>query len=103
MADTQRDGRDGRTNGGSADRPDKGPPLRVPTRVPWWVESPAEWGPGATTAALFGQRFWLLLLGLLDDLPFLPTGTGRPVVAGSKHPEVYLRLSENGSVMHRSS
>jgi hypothetical protein len=80
-----------------------GAPLRVPTRVPWRVESPAEWGPGATTAALFGQRFWLLLLGLLDDLPFLPTGTGPPVVAGSKHPEVYLRLSENGSVTDRSS
>ena len=26
--------------------------------------------------ACSGPRFWLLLLGLLDDLPFLPTGTG---------------------------
>jgi hypothetical protein len=50
MADTPRDGRDGRTNGGSANRPDRG--------------------------RLFGLRFWPLLLGLLDDLPFLPTGTG---------------------------
>jgi hypothetical protein len=45
MADTPRDGRDGRTNGGSANRPDRG--------------------------RLFGLRFWPLLLGLLGR-PSLP-------------------------------
>jgi hypothetical protein len=75
MADTQRDGRDGRTNGWSADGRDWGR-AQGATRVPGRVESPAGWRPGATTPRLFGPRFWLLLLGLLDDLPFLPTGTG---------------------------
>jgi hypothetical protein len=104
MADTQRDGRDGRTNGGSADRPDRGPHsgCRPGCRSGWRARRNG--GQEPQRPRLFGPRFLLLLLGLLDDLSFsCRRAPVRPVVAGSKHPEVYLRLSENGSVKHRSS
>jgi hypothetical protein len=54
----------------------QGAPLRVPTRAPWRVESPARWRPGATTAAPARTTVLAVPAGLLDDLPFLPTGTG---------------------------
>ena len=76
MADTQRDGRDGRTNGGSADRPDRGrrSGCRPGCRGGWRARR--DGGQEPQRPRQFGPRFWLLLLGLLDDLPFLPTGTG---------------------------
>jgi hypothetical protein len=56
MADTQRDGRDGRTNGGSADRPDRGRRTGCDP-VPWRMESPAGWRPGAHNGrACSGRR-----------------------------------------------
>ena len=76
MADTQRDGWDGSTNGGSADRPEQGAPLRVPTRVPWRVESPAGWQPGATTAAPVRATVLAAPAGGAGRPLFLPTGTG---------------------------
>jgi hypothetical protein len=98
MADTQRDGRDGRTNGGSADRPDRGrrSGCRPGCRGGWRARR--DGGQEPQRPRLFGPWFWLLLLGLLDDLPFRRRAPVRPVVAGSKHPEVHLWLSENGSV-----
>ena len=63
------------------------------------VESPRDGGQEPQRPRQFGPRFWLFLLGLLDDLPFLPTGTG-PARCGRppSTPRVHLRLSENGSV-----
>jgi hypothetical protein len=98
MADTQRDGRDGRTNGGSADRPDRAAPLEGADPVPWRVESPAGWRPGATTAACSGHGSGCSCWGCWTTFPSCRRAPVRPVVAGSKHPEVHLRLSENGSV-----
>jgi hypothetical protein len=76
MADTQRDGRDGRTNGGSADRPDSGrhSGCRPGCRGGWRARR--DGGQEPQRPRQFWPRFWLLLLGLLDDLPFLPTGIG---------------------------
>jgi cell division protease FtsH len=66
MADTQRDGRDGRPNAGSAERPDRAGPLEGGGRVPWRVEGARrDGGQGPQRPRLFGPRFWLLLLGLL--------------------------------------
>jgi hypothetical protein len=88
MADTQRDGRgDGRTNGGRADRPDRAP-LRVPTRVLWRVESPADGGQEPQRPRQFGPRFWLIL----------PTGTGPARCGRLQAPRGAPALSENGSV-----
>jgi hypothetical protein len=64
------------TNGGSADRPDRGrrSGCRPGCRGGWRARRDGSQEP--QRPRLFGPRFWLLLLGLLDDLPFLPTGTG---------------------------
>jgi hypothetical protein len=68
MADTQRDGRDGRADGGCADRPDRAAPLEGTDRVPWRVEG-ARPSDGRTAAPrLFGPRCWLLLLVLTSNL-----------------------------------
>ena len=85
-------------NGGSADRPDRGrrSGCRPGCRGGWRARR--DGGQEPQRPRLFGPRFWLLLLGLLDDLPSCRRPPVRPVVAGSKHPEVHLRLSENGSV-----
>ena len=66
MADTQRDGRDARTNAGSPERPDRGATPEGGDRVPWRVEGARrEGGKGPQRTRLFGPRFWMLLLGLL--------------------------------------
>jgi cell division protease FtsH len=66
MADTQRDGRDGRPNAGSPGRADRGAAPEGGDRVPWRVEGARrDGGQGAQRPRLFGPRFWLLLLGLL--------------------------------------
>ena len=66
MADTQRDGRDARTNAGSPERPDRGATPEGGDRVPWRVEGARrEGGKGPQRTRLFGLRFWMLLLGLL--------------------------------------
>ena len=66
MADTQRDGRDARTNAGSSERPDRGATPEGGDRVPWRVEGARrEGGKGPQRTRLFGPRFWMLLLGLL--------------------------------------
>ena len=66
MADTQRDGRDARTNAGSPERPDRGATPKGSDRVPWRVEGARrEGGKGPQRTRLFGLRFWMLLLGLL--------------------------------------
>src|SRR5215211_6996672 len=66
MADTQRDGRDARTNAGSPERPGRAPAEGV-DRVPWRVEGARRSGGGTDPERpkLFGPRFWMLLLGLL--------------------------------------
>jgi cell division protease FtsH len=66
MADTQRDGRDARTNAGSPERPGRAPAEGV-DRVPWRVEGARRSGgdTGPERPRLFGPRFWMLLLGLL--------------------------------------
>src|SRR5215211_2662447 len=66
MADTQRDGRDARTNAGSPERPGRAPAEGV-DRVPWRVEGARRSGGGTDLERprLFGPRFWMLLLGLL--------------------------------------
>jgi hypothetical protein len=76
MANTQRDERNGRADGGSADRPDRGrrSGCRPGCRGGWRARR--DGGQEPQRPRLFGPRFWLLLLGLLDDLPFPPTGTG---------------------------
>src|SRR5918993_5848699 len=64
MADTQRDGRDARTNG-SRERPGRAP-AEDADRVPWRVEGARREGDkGPQRPRLFGPRFWMLLLGLL--------------------------------------
>jgi hypothetical protein len=98
MADTQRDGRDGTTNGGSADRPDRGRrsgcrPGAVAGGEPGGMAARSHngracWGHGS------GCSYW----GCWTTFPSCRRAPVRPVVAGSKHPEVHLRLSENGSV-----
>ena len=98
MADTQRDGREGRTNGESADRPDRGRRSGCPTRVPARVDSPAGWQPGAKTAACSGHGSGCSCWGCWTTFLSCRRAPVRPVVAGSRHPEVHLRLSENGSV-----
>jgi cell division protease FtsH len=66
MADTQRDGRDARTNAGSPERPDRGAAPEGGDRVPWRVEGARrDRGQGPQRPRLFGPRFWMLLLGLL--------------------------------------
>jgi cell division protease FtsH len=66
MADSQRDGRDGRPNAGSAERADRSAPPEGGDRVPWRVEGARrDGGQGRQGPRLFGPRFWLLLLGLL--------------------------------------
>jgi cell division protease FtsH len=66
MADTQRDGRDARTNAGSPERPDRGATPEGGDRVPWRVEGARRaGGKGPQRTRLFGPRFWMLLLGLL--------------------------------------
>ena len=98
MADTPtgREGRHGqRRECGPAGQ---GAPLRVPTRVPWRVESPAGWRPGATTAAPVRATVLAARAGAAGRPSFPARAPVRPVVAGSKHPEVHLRLLENGSV-----
>ena len=66
MADTQRNGRDARTNAGSPERPDRGATPEGGDRVPWRVEGARrEGGKGPQRTRLFGPRFWMLLLGLL--------------------------------------
>jgi cell division protease FtsH len=66
MADTQRDGRDARTNAGSPERPDRGATPEGGDRVPWRVEGARrEGGKGPQRTRLFRPRFWMLLLGLL--------------------------------------
>jgi hypothetical protein len=69
MANTQWDGRDGRADDGSADRPDRAAPLEGADRVPWRVDGarPAD-GRSLQRPRLFGPRFWLLLLGLLTSV-----------------------------------
>jgi hypothetical protein len=69
MADTQRDGRNGRANDGSVDRPDRAAPLERANRVPWRVDGarPSD-GRSLQRPRLFGPRCWLLLLGLLIEL-----------------------------------
>jgi hypothetical protein len=94
MADTQRDGRDGRTNGRSADRPDRG--RRSGCRPGWTARRDGSQEP--QRPRLFGPRFWLLLLGCWTTFLSCRRAPVQPVVAGSRHPEVHLRLSENGSV-----
>src|SRR5512132_2962197 len=66
MADTQRDGRDARTNAGSPERPGRAPAEGV-DRVPWRVEGARRSGgdTGPERPRLFGPRFWWILLGLL--------------------------------------
>jgi cell division protease FtsH len=66
MADTQRGGRDARTNAGSSERPDRAPAERA-DRVPWRVEGARRSGgdTGPERPRLFGPRFWMVLLGLL--------------------------------------
>jgi cell division protease FtsH len=67
MADTQRDGRDARTNAGSPEPPDRGVSPEGGDRVPWRVEGARRSG-GQTPPPrprLFGPRFWMFLLGLL--------------------------------------
>ena len=66
MADTQRDGRDARTNAGSPERPGRAP-AKGADRVPWRVEGARRSGgdTGPERPRLFGPRFWMLLLGLL--------------------------------------
>jgi hypothetical protein len=83
MADTQRDGRDARTNAGSPERPGRAPGEGV-DRVPWRVEGARRSGgdTGPARPRLFGPRFWLALLGLLVlNLP-----TQAPDVVRRKHP-----------------
>src|SRR5919107_5694518 len=64
MADTQRDGRDARTNG-SRERPGR-VPAEDADRVPWRVEGArADADKAPQRPRLFGPRFWMLLLGLL--------------------------------------
>jgi cell division protease FtsH len=66
MADTQRDGRDVRTNAGSPERPDRGAAPEGGGRVPWRVEGArGNRGQEPQRPRLFGPRFWMLLLGLL--------------------------------------
>ena len=66
MVDTQRDGRDGRPNAGSARRPDRAGPPEGGDRVPWRVEGARrDGGQGPQRPRLFGPRFWMLLVGLL--------------------------------------
>ena len=85
FAHARRRGGDGRHPTGREGRQDQrrecgpagqGAPLRVPTRVPTRVDSQRDGSQEPQRPRLFGPRFWLLLLGLLDDVPFLPTGTG---------------------------
>ena len=75
MDDTQRDGRDGRTNGGSADRPDRGRQSRCRPGCRGGSRGRRNGGQEPRRPRRFGATV-LLLLGLLDDLRFLPTGTG---------------------------
>jgi hypothetical protein len=98
MADTQRDGRDGRTNGGSADRPDRGrrSGCRPGCRSGWRARR--DGGQEPQRPRLFGPWFWLLLLGLLDDLPFRRRATGPARCGRLQAPRGALWLSENGSV-----
>jgi hypothetical protein len=64
MANTQRDGRDGRADDGGADRPDRAAPLEGADRVPWRVDGARRSdGRSLRRPRLFGPRFWLLLLG----------------------------------------
>jgi cell division protease FtsH len=66
MADTQRDGRDARTNAGSPERSARGAAPEGDDRVPWRVEGArGNGGQGPQRQRLFGLRFWMLLLGLL--------------------------------------
>ena len=66
MADTERDGRDGRPSARSAERPDRAAPPEGGDRVPWRVEGArGDGGQGPQRPRLFGPRFWMLLLGLL--------------------------------------
>jgi hypothetical protein len=69
MANTQRDGRDGRADDGSADRPDRATPLEGADRVPWRVGGarPSD-ASSPQRPRLFGPRFGLLLLGLLTSV-----------------------------------
>jgi cell division protease FtsH len=66
MADTQRAGRDGRTDAGSSERPDRAAPPEGADRVPWRVEGarPSD-GRSPQRPRLFGPRFWVWLLALL--------------------------------------
>jgi hypothetical protein len=98
MADTQRDGRDGRTNGGSADRPDRG---RRSGCRPGAVAGGKPGGMAARShngRACSGHGSGFSCWGCWTTFPSCRRAPVRPVVAGSKHPEVHLRLSENGSV-----
>src|SRR5918993_499511 len=64
MADTQRDGRDARTNG-SRERPGRAP-VEDADRVPWRVEGArGDAGKAPQRPRLFGPRFWWILVGLL--------------------------------------
>jgi hypothetical protein len=69
MANTQRDGRNGKADDGSADWPDRAAPLEGANRVPWWVDGarPSD-GRSLQRPRLFGLRCWLLLLGLLTSV-----------------------------------
>ena len=66
MVDTQRDGRDGRPNVGSAERPDRAAPPEGGGRVPWRVEGARrDGGEGPQRPRLSGPRFGCMLLVLL--------------------------------------
>jgi hypothetical protein len=98
MADTQRDGRDGRTNGGSADPPDR---ERRSGCRPGAVAGGEPGGMAAKShngRACSGHGSGCSCWGCWTTFPSCRRPPVRPVVAGSKHPEVHLRLSENGSV-----
>ena len=92
MADTQRDGRDGRTNSGSADRPDRGAaqgadPGAVAGEEPGGIAARSHNG-RARSGHGSGCSCWAC---------WMPFGSCRrapvrPVVAGSEHLEVHLRL-----------
>lgn len=88
------------TNGGSADRPDRGG-AAAQGAEPGAV---AGGDPGGMAArshngrACSGHGSGCSCSGCWTTFPACRRAPVRPVVADSKHPEVHLRLSENGPV-----
>ena len=76
----------------------------MPTRVPWRVKRPAEWRPGATTAApVRGHGSGCSCWGCWTTFPSCRRAPVRPVVAGSKHPRCtcgYRRTVRSAIVRH---